>query len=135
MCELVDAVGAAAELALPAVALFPCVDAARKSPDGAEAWDPETASFEPAGSLIKARLQHTATQLPDGRVLVIGGTGAQWSAEAWDPERASFIPAGTLTGKRRVHTATALPDGRVLVVGGLPLDSSSLAEVWDPGGE
>ncbi len=39
--RLADAVGAAAELGIPAVALFPLTPLERKSPDGAEAWNPE----------------------------------------------------------------------------------------------
>jgi hypothetical protein len=131
-------------------------------PDGertgsAVAWDPATASFSPAGSLAEARGEvlgcawclagsgrHTATLLPDGRVLVVGGdggdAGAVASAEVWDPATALFSPAGSLAEARFAHTATLLSDGRVLVVGGagsFPPDSPSSAghasaEVWDP---
>jgi porphobilinogen synthase len=38
---LVDAVGAAAELGIPAIALFPVVPPERKSADGEEAWNPD----------------------------------------------------------------------------------------------
>jgi porphobilinogen synthase len=41
LAELVDAVGRAADLAVPAIALFPYVAADRKTPDGAEAWNPD----------------------------------------------------------------------------------------------
>ena len=54
----------------------------------AEVWDPVTASFGPAGSLVEARIFHTATLLPDGRVLVVGGIAEDdrlASAEVWDP--------------------------------------------------
>ncbi len=88
--------------------------------------------FRPAGSLEERRNSHTATALPDGRVLVIGG-GAQdgrLSAEIWDPESASFQPAGQLAKARTSHTATLLPDGRVLVVGGGR--AVATAEIWDP---
>jgi nitroreductase len=36
-------------------------------------WDPTTDAFRPAGSLGVARSGHTASLLPDGRVLVVGG--------------------------------------------------------------
>jgi len=58
---------------------------------GAIAADEEPSStdtFGPAGSLAKARVLHTATLLPDGRVLVVGGggdDGALASAEVWEP--------------------------------------------------
>jgi hypothetical protein len=55
----------------------------------AEVWEPVTASFGPAGSLIETRTDHTATLLPDGRVLVVGGMSRDYdsfaSAEVWEP--------------------------------------------------
>jgi hypothetical protein len=106
-----------------------------KSAARAEIWDPVTASFSPAGSLLEGRDGHTATLLPDGRVLVIGGDRGRndWtrSAEVWDPVTASFSAAGSLLEERYKHTATLLPDGRVLVIGGDGGDPST-AEVWDP---
>jgi hypothetical protein len=47
----------------------------------AEAWDPTTATFSPAATLIEARSGHTATLMPDGSVLVIGG----WEGEVDAP--------------------------------------------------
>ena len=113
----------------------------------AEIWDPVTASFSTAGSLAQARKAHTATLLPDGRVLVVGGndevlTNSWWlgnletgldSVEAWDPGTGAFEPAASLAEGRFGHTATLLPDGRVLVLGGLSGGSTlASAEVWSP---
>jgi hypothetical protein len=59
----------------------------------AEVWDPATASFSPAGLLTEARYRGTATGLPDGRVLIVGGAfrddNGSWhsspDAEIWEP--------------------------------------------------
>ena len=92
--------------------------------------------WTPTGSLTTARWQHTATLLPDGRVLVAGGqsdTGPLASAELYDPATGAWTATGNLTAARIYHTATLLPDGRVLVVGGWnPSASLASAEVYDP---
>ena len=107
----------------------------------AEEEPSSTGSFSPAGSLVEARISHTATPLPDGRVLIVGGQNLGsilTSAEVWDPVTASFGPAGSLAEARWGHTATLLPDGRVLIVGGAYYDEDgdaeafASAEVWDP---
>ena len=47
-----------------------------------EVWDPVTAAFGAADSLVtRGRSGQAATLLPDGRVLVVGGA----SAEVWEP--------------------------------------------------
>jgi WD40 repeat protein len=96
----------------------------------------DAGTFSPTGSLAQPRTEHTATLLPDGRVLVVGGvdgaggphTGST-SAEVWDPRTDTFSPTGSLTERRYGHAATLLPDGRVLIAGGVGAPS---AEVWDP---
>ena len=86
--------------------------------------------------LATGRLDHTATRLLDGRVLVVGGgleseTATQASAELFDPKTDRWSFAATMASPRQRHTATLLSDGRVLVVGGLG-PGRGTAELYDP---
>jgi len=82
------------------------------------------------GNMTVARRQVNATLLPDGTVLVTGGTSCPGannadpgcpvlSAELWDPATESFQPLASATVPRLYHSAAVLlPDGRVLTTGG-----------------
>src|SRR6516225_4614266 len=99
-------------------------------------------TFNNTGSLITARFIHTATLLPNGKVLVVGGTPdfttPLSSAELYDPASGTLTATGTLNNARFFHTATLLPNGKVLVAGGTAVGSGnagnglSSAELYDP---
>jgi len=83
------------------------------------------------------RSQHTATLLPDRRVLIAGGGSGNdsilASAEIYDPDTGTFRAAAPMTVARRMHSATLLPDDRVLIVGGYGAGGAlASAELFDP---
>ena len=89
------------------------------------------------GSLNTARVAHTATLLPNSKVLVAGGfngsSGYLTSAEVYDPATGAWIATGPLNTARVAHTATLLPNGKVLVAGGFNGSSYlTSAEVYGP---
>jgi hypothetical protein len=91
-----------------------------------ELYDPQTQIFVPGPPLLEARTDHTATALPDGRVLIAGGRGvgaALASCELFNPLTGVFEPTTPLPAPRSQHTATLLADGRVFVLGGLAVDN------------
>jgi N-acetylneuraminic acid mutarotase len=81
-----------------------------------------------APPLKDARQHHTATKLKDGRVLVVGGRGADAlstlaSCELFNPKSNKWSACAPLHVARSHHAATALDDGRLLVTGGTTHES------------
>lgn len=93
-------------------------------------------SLVSTGSLLQPRHRHTATLLPDGRVLIAGGMGNEYvhqrTAELYDPVLGATAPTGAPLHSRVGHTATLLRNGQVLIAGGESGDSPPEGEVYDP---
>jgi hypothetical protein len=101
------------------------------------------ASWTVTGSMVTARSGHTATLLPVGKVLVVGGilgNRVLASAELYDPTTGTWSATGNMLTPRASHTATLLTNGKVLVAGGygvtlangLGSDIVASAELWEP---
>lgn len=92
----------------------------------------------PLGRMTAPRAGHTATKLPDGKVLIVGGRQKEnivvSSAEIFDPATKTFTPTGSMNFARFGHTATLLPNNRILIAGGSDANGNSLAtaEFYDP---
>jgi hypothetical protein len=100
----------------------------------AEIYDPATHNVLPTGSMNYARQGASATLLPNGTVLIAGGTdssGVPTSlCELFDPVLGTFSYTGSLSAMRTSHSALLLPDGRVFVVGGK--SANSRGELYNP---
>ena len=82
-------------------------------------------AFKPIGNMTAPRGGHTATLLPNGKVLITGGRrDGLTSAELFDPVTATFSSTGEMV----------IPDGEVLIAGGqLPGGSGAAGtDLYDP---
>jgi hypothetical protein len=70
---------------------------------------------------------HTATLLPNGKVLAVGGS----RAELYDPTSGLWSTTGAMNTPRTFHTTTLLANGTVLVAGG----AGTSAELYNPATE
>lgn len=116
-----------------------------------ERYVPASGEWEIMSTMQQPRSAHTATLLPDGKILVAGGLQldapeiekrvvATNSVEVYDPATDTWEYTGNMHERRAYHTATLLPNGKVLVTGGINGEPSSsadvrslaTAEVYDP---
>lgn len=106
----------------------------------AELYDPNRGTFSSAGNTVYNHFRgSTATELLDGKVLVVGDTCAKTNAEIYDPATGIFKATGNLNATHSYHTATLLSDGKVLIAAGQGQTGQStrpqthaVAEVYDP---
>lgn len=98
------------------------------------------------GSMASARRQQNATLLPDGKVLVTGGSSGPgfsnaaapvYSAEMWDPATGQFTTLASASVFLGYHSnAVLLPDGRVAVTtgdwGDDPLAKTPTLQIYSP---
>src|SRR5436309_4481543 len=110
-------------------------------------WAASSKQVETTGPMQVPRQAHTATLLPDGRVLIVGGLGANGaldSVEVYDRTNKQFFAVGDpaaptkLTHARAAHSASLVQLGdstyRVIIAGGIDAQSQPLAsiEIFEP---
>jgi N-acetylneuraminic acid mutarotase len=146
MVEAIDASGAVLFHADPmfvvdAVGARRDVDVSIEGDELVARWDASGLVFpvalDPAWSVLpkmaSTRVQHTATTLTDGKVLVTGGFpfGAPKTAttEIYDPATNTWAAGTSMNGNRAGHTATRMTGGKILVAGGAAINAT---EIYDP---
>jgi hypothetical protein len=99
-----------------------------------------TGSVTLATPMLEPRSGHTATLLPNGKVLIAGGMRRNQdfykSAELFDPATGRFQPTGDMSIARVGQVAVLLQSGKVLIAGGwVGHACTDSAELYDPANE
>src|SRR5882724_1245348 len=95
-----------------------------------------TGTWQSSDSMATSRADATATLLPDGRVLVVGGSdgnGPVASADIYS--MGSFSSVASMASERKNHAAVLLESGAVLVTGGITSagTATNAAEIYHSG--
>lgn len=99
-----------------------------------ELWDPQTHQWVQARPMRTKRRNHTATLLPDGRILIVGGrslASITESTEIYDFTKDQWKGTGKTENKHDDHIALLLPDNKVLLVMNPGQFRNTHTEVWD----
>jgi hypothetical protein len=98
--------------------------------------DPATGVWSRVGELANAREAHESLLLPDGRVLIAGGTGSNREtvsgAELFDPVARRFQPAGAWRGLGGRHFPVVGLSGEVILFADGGTDSDHDSARWMP---
>ena len=103
-----------------------------------EIFDPATNEFTVKADMLYERMQTSAAQLTDGRILVTGAwynDAAAAAAEIYDLETNSFSAAGSLITPRASGTLLPTSDGGAILCGGWPSYGGTLisnVEYYNP---
>ena len=96
-----------------------------------------TSSLTAGPPMQEPRSAHSATLLPDGKVLIAGGMRRNQdfyrSSELYDPATRKFERSGDMMMARVGQAAVLLPSGKVLIAGGwVGHGCTDSAELYDP---
>ncbi|MEJ2195936.1 MAG: PKD domain-containing protein [Ignavibacteriaceae bacterium] len=110
--------------------------------NSAEVYDILSEAWQLVGSMQYERVEHQATLLDNGMVLVTGGHSSSYSgptyyssAEIYDPNSRSFtLLTSQMSIQRTRHQALKLNDGKILIMGGHNSTDQNhfSAELFDP---
>ncbi len=98
---------------------------------------PTAGSLNSGPPMLEPRSGHSATLLPDGKVMIAGGMRRNQdfykSTELYDPATGKFERSGDMTMARVGQAAVLLPSGKVLIAGGwIGHGCTDSAELYDP---